>query len=177
MSEVLTSEGFGTILAVVAAVAGASLVASAGLLVVDRISLRAQLRGIDDLYKLVDVRDQELMLPFADRVASPVLRLLARLGHRFSPVGRVEEMRIMLRRAGRPDADTDRYLAVRVLSILASPFVAYGVWNFAAGFGGTMRLACTGLGVACCTVLPSRRLRAQVEKREASILRQLPDIL
>jgi tight adherence protein C len=177
MSEVLTSEGFGTILAIVAAVAGASLVASAGLLVVDRISLRAQLRGIDDLYKLVDVRDQELMLPFADRVASPVLRLLARLGHRFSPVGRVEEMRVMLRRAGRPDADTDRYLAVRVLSILASPFVAYAAWNFAAGFGGMMRLACTGLGVACCTVLPSRRLRAQVEKREASILRQLPDIL
>jgi len=86
-------------------------------------------------------------------------------------------MRVMLRRAGRPDADTDRYLAVRVLSILASPFVAYGAWTFAAGFGGMLRLACTGLGVACCTVLPSRRLRAQVEKREASILRQLPDIL
>ena len=177
MSELLASDGFGSILAVVVALAGAGLVASAGLLVVDRVSLRAQLRDIDDLYKLVDVRDQELMLPFADRVTSPMLRLLARLGHRFSPVGRVEEMRTMLRRAGRPDADTDRYLAIRVLSILAAPFVAYLAWNLAASYGGMLRLACTGLGVACCTVLPSRRLRAQVEHREENILRQLPDIM
>jgi tight adherence protein C len=177
MSELMAGDGLGTILAIVAAVAGASLFACAGLLVVDRVSLRSQLRGIDELYKLVDVRDQELMLPFTDRVASPALGLLARLGHRFSPAGRVEEMRIMLRRAGRPDVDTDRYLAIRVLSILAAPFVAYAAWTFAAGFGGLLRLACTAVGVACCTVLPSRRLRAQVEKREASILRELPDIM
>src|SRR3954471_18331097 len=119
MSELMAGDGLGTILAIVAAGAGASLFACAGLLVVDRVSLRSQLRGIDELYKLVDVRDQELMLPFTDRVASPALGLLARLGHRFSPAGRVEEMRIMLRRAGRPDVDTDRYLAIRVLSILA----------------------------------------------------------
>jgi tight adherence protein C len=177
MSELAASGGFGTILAVIAAVAGAGLVASAGLLVVDRVSLRSQLRDIDDLYKLVDVRDQELMLPFADRVASPVLRLLARLGHRFSPVGRVEEMRVMLRRAGRPDADTDRYLAIRVLTILASPFVAYAAWTLNESRGGMLRIAITGVAVACCTVLPSRRLRAQVEQREENILRQLPDVM
>ena len=177
MSELLGAEGFGSILAVLAALAGASVVATAGLLIVDRVSLRAQLRDIDDLYKLVDVRDQELMLPFTDRVANPALGLLARLGHRFSPAGRVEQMRVMLRRAGRPDLDTDRYLATRVLSILASPFVAYAAWNLAEAQGGMIRLVCTALGVACCTVLPSRRLRAQVEKREASILRQLPDIM
>src|SRR5688500_9927973 len=106
MSELLGAEGFGSVLALLAAVAGASVVATAGLLIVDRVSLRAQLRNIDDLYKLVDVRDQELLLPFTDRVASPALGLLARLGHRFSPVGRVEQMRVMLRRAGRPDVDT-----------------------------------------------------------------------
>jgi tight adherence protein C len=177
MSELFAAEGFGTILAILAALAAAGVIATAGLLVVDRVSLRAQLRDLDDLYKLVDVRDQELMLPFADRVASPVLRLLAHLGHRFSPTGRVEQMRVMLRRAGRPDVDTDRYLAIRVLSILAAPFVAYAMWTLAAEKGGMLRLACTGLGVACCTVLPSRRLRAQVEKREANVLRQLPDIM
>ncbi len=177
MSETLTQGDIGTLLAIVAALSVAGLVASAGLLVVDRISLRSKLRDIDDLYKLVDVRDQELMLPFVDRVASPVLGVLTTVGHRVSPVGRVEEMRSMLRRAGRPDADTDRYLAIRVLSIIASPFVAYLAWNAASSQGGLLRMACTGLAVACCTVLPSRKLRSQVETREEAILRQLPDIM
>ena len=177
MSELAAQDGFGTILAIVAAVSLAGLLAGVGLLVVDRVTLRGKLRQIDDLYKLVDVRDQELMLPFADRVAAPVLKGLSKVGWRFSPAGRVEQMRVMLRRAGRPDVDTDRYLAIRVLSILASPFVAYAAWTLTASFGGMLRLACTGLAVACCTVLPSRKLRSQVESREERILRQLPDIM
>jgi tight adherence protein C len=177
MSETFASGGTGMLLAIVAAFSFAGLVASAGFLVVDRISLRSKLREIDDLYKLVDVRDQELMLPFADRVASPVLGLLTTVGKRVSPAGRVEEMRLMLRRAGRPDADTDRYLAIRVLSIIASPFVAYIAWNVASGQSAMLRMICTGLAVACCTVLPSRKLRSQVESREEKILRQLPDIM
>ena len=31
--------------------------------------------------------------------------------------------------------------------------------------------------VACCTVLPSRKLRSQVEARETAIRRQLPDVM
>jgi tight adherence protein C len=177
MSEVIADGGVGTLLALLAAVSFAGLVATAGLLAVDRVSLRTKLREIDDLYKLVDVRDQELMLPFVDRVASPVLRFLTTLGKRFSPAGRVEQMRIMLRRAGRPDADTDRYLAFRVLSLIAAPVVALVAWNLFESQGGMLRLACTGCAVACCTVLPSRKLRSQVESREESILRQLPDIM
>jgi tight adherence protein C len=177
MSDVLVADGLGTLLAMGAALSMAGLLAGVGLLVVDRISLRTKLREIDDLYKLVDVRDQELMLPFTDRVAAPVLKGLSKVGWRFSPSGRVEQMRSMLRRAGRPEADTDRYLAIRVLSILVSPAVAWLAWNLAAGFGGMLRLAITGLAVACCTVLPSRKLRSQVESREEAILRQLPDIM
>ena len=177
MSEVLAQGGVGTLLALIAAASLAGLVATAGMLAVDRVSLRSKLREIDDLYKLVDLRDQELMLPFVDRVASPVLEFLTSLGKRFSPAGRVEQMRVMLRRAGRPDADTDRYLAIRVLSIIAAPVVAYVAWNMFASQGGMLRLAVTAVAVACCTVLPSRKLRSQVESREDKILRQLPDIM
>ena len=177
MSELLQREGMGTILAILAAVSAAGLLASAGLLVVDRISLRAKLRGIDDLYRLVDVRDQELMLSFVDRILGPVLRALTALGWRFSPAGRIEEIRIMLRRAGRAEADTDRYLAFRVLTVLVSPFAAYGTWVLCASLSGMLRLVCTALAVACCTILPSRKLRSQVEAREFNIRRQLPDIM
>jgi tight adherence protein C len=177
MSEAIAQDGFGTLLAIAAAVSVAGVVAGAGLLVVDRVSLRTKLREIDDLYKLVDVRDQELMLPFTDRVAAPVLARLSRVGWRFSPKGRIEDMRSMLRRAGRPEADTDRYLAIRVLSLLVAPVAAWIAWGVAASQSPMLRMAITGLAVACCTVLPSRKLRSQVESREEQILKQLPDIM
>lgn len=177
MSEIFQLDGIGAIFAVVTAMSAAFLVAGIGQLVLDRVSLRSKLRGIDDLYKFVDVRDQELMLPFADRVAAPMLGALSKLGWRFSPAGRVEQIRVMLRRAGRPEVDTDRYLALRVLSILASPFAAYAAWTLAESQGKMLRLICTALAVSCCTILPSRRLRSEVESREELILRQLPDIM
>lgn len=177
MSDLLVTDGLGLLLATAAALSGAWVVASIGFVVVDRIGLRSKLRGIDDLYNLVDLRDEELMLPFSDRLAAPVMRLLSRLGHRFSPAGRVEEMRSMLARAGRSEGDMDRYLAIRVLSMMAAPFAAYGGWKVGAGRGSLLQLVCAGLGFACCTIVPSRKLRVQVEKRETAIRRQLPDIM
>jgi len=177
MSELVDPGRLGLLLAVLAAISGAGLVVSVGFVVVDRLGLRSKLRDIDDLYNLVDIRDSELMLTFSDRMASPVLRRLSGLGRRFSPAGRIEGIRTMLRRAGRSEADTDRYLAFRVLSIIAAPFAAYGGWVFGANQSALVQLVCTGLGFSCCTVLPSRRLRAQVEAREAAIRRQLPDIM
>jgi tight adherence protein C len=170
-------EGLGMVLAIVAAASAAGLVGTVGLLMVDRVSLRSKLREIDDLYQLVDLRDQELMLPFSDRVAEPVMGVLSRLGRRFSPSGRVEQIAAMLRRAGRPEADADRYLAMRVLSIIAAPVVAVIAWNLTESIGGMTRVAATGVAVSCCTILPSRRLRREVEVREANIRKQLPDLL
>jgi tight adherence protein C len=177
MSELLSDGGFGVVLAVVATGSAAAFVGGLGLLIVDRSSLRTKLRDLDELYKLVDVRDQELVLPFKDRVFAPVLRALSKLGWRFSPAGRVDQIRVMLRRAGRPEADADRYLAIRVLTTLIAPFASYAAWTLTASMGGTLRLACTGLAAACCTILPSRKLRTEVESREHKILKQLPDIM
>ena len=170
-------QGVGLILAIVAAVSAAGLVGSVGLLFVDRTSLRSKLREIDDLYQLVDLRDQELMLPFKDRVAAPVLGVLSKLGRRFSPTGRIEQIAATLRRAGRPEADADRYLALRVLSFIAAPVVGILAWNLTASIGGLTRLAATGVAIGACTILPSRRLRREVETREERIRKQLPDLL
>jgi tight adherence protein C len=177
MSDVSGLSGTGVLLAVVTALSAAGLLASVGLVMLDRADLRSKLRDIDDLYNLVDARDQEIVQPVADRLAAPVLDKLSKLGRKFSPAGRTEEIRVMLRRAGRPDVDTDRYLAMRVLSILVAPFAALLIWSIMAGFGPMLRLASTGIAIACCTILPSRKLRREVETRELVIRRQLPDIM
>jgi tight adherence protein C len=61
--------------------------------------------------------------------------------------------------------------------MLVAPFAAYASWTFAAPYGGIARLGLTGVAVAGCTILPSRRLRVQVEAREHSIRMQLPDMM
>lgn len=177
MSELFTQGGLGPVLAIVFALSASGLLAGAALVASDRIGMRTKLREIDDLYNFVDVRDQELSLTFADRVTGPVIGTLTKVGWKFSPGGRVEEIRSMLRRAGRPEVDTDRYLAMRVLSLIVAPFAAYAAWTLTASQGGMIRMVATALAVACCTILPSRKLRSQVETREETILRQLPDIM
>ena len=167
----------GILLAVITALSGAGLLAAVGLVVLDRSNLRSKLRSIDDLYNLIDARDQEIVQPVADRIAAPLWGLLTKVGWKFSPKGRIEEIRVMLRRAGRPEVDTDRYLALRVLSLLVAPFVAFGVWSVMAYSGSLLRLAATGVAISCCTILPSRRLRREVETRESIIRKQLPDIM
>src|SRR5436190_11418481 len=116
MSDVMTKPATEFLLAIAAAGALSVLVAGVGILVLDRISLRAKLREIDDLYQLVGVRDQELMLPFVDRVSGPFQRILSRLGNRFTPSGYAEGIRVLMLRAGRLDPTAaDRFMALRAL--------------------------------------------------------------
>src|SRR3954451_16455264 len=116
MAYILSTPVMGLLFAVSASLALSLLIASVGMLVLDRISLRNQLREIDDLYKLVGVRDQELMLPFVDRVAGPVQAILSRLGRRLSPASYVDNVRVLMLRAGRLDPTApDRFLATRAL--------------------------------------------------------------
>src|SRR3954453_22450391 len=125
MSDVLARPGMGLLLAVATSLALSLLVASVGMLVLDRISLRTKLREIDDLYKLVGVRDQELMLPFVDRVSGPVQAILIRLGRRFSPSGYAQQGRVLMLRPGPLDPSApDRFLAMRALTLLSAPVAA-----------------------------------------------------
>jgi tight adherence protein C len=177
MSDLYARPGAGLLMAIVAALGLSVLVAGVGLLVLDRISLRSKLREIDDLYQLVGVRDQELMLPFVDRVSSPMQRILSRLGTRFTPSGYAEGIRVMMLRAGRLDPTApDRFMALRALTLLAAPVVAALAWTITSSMG-TVKFLATGLGVAACVVLPTSKLNRAIEDREKLVRTQLPDIL
>ena len=177
MSDLYSRPGAGLLLAIVAALGFSVLIAGVGLLVLDRISLRSKLREIDDLYRLVGVRDQELMLPFADRVSGPVQHILNKLGRRFSPSGYADSVRVLMLRAGRLEAGAaDRFMATRALGFIAAPLVALLAFSATASMG-SMKFMAAALGVAACIVLPSSKLNRQVEDREKRVRQQLPDIL
>ena len=177
MSDFYARPGAGLLLAIGAALALSVLVAGVGLLILDRISLRAKLRDIDDLYQLVGVRDQELMLPFVDRVSGPAQRILSKLSRRVSPSGYADRIRVMMLRAGRLDPSAaDRFMAMRALTLIAAPVAAVLGYTATASLG-SVRFLTAGLGLAACLVLPSSRLNRAVDERERLVRTQLPDIL
>ena len=177
MSDVLAKPGMGLLLAIATSLALSLLVASVGMLVLDRISLRTKLREIDDLYKLVGVRDQELMLPFVDRMSGPVQAVLIKLGRRFSPASYAEQVRLLMLRAGRLDPSAaDRFLAMRALTLICAP-VASLLTLTALSSLGTVKYLAAGLVAVALVVLPTTRLGREVEDREKRIQKQLPDIL
>src|SRR3954451_7082001 len=177
MSDLYSRPGAGMLLAIVAALGFSVLIAGVGLLVLDRLSLRTKLREIDDLYRLVGVRDQELMLPFADRMSGPVQRTLTKLGRRFSPSGYADGIRILMLRAGRLEPSAaDRFMATRVLGFIAAPLFAFVAYSVTSSMG-SMKFMSAGLCVAACVVLPSSKPNRQFEDREKRVRQQLPDIL
>ena len=177
MSDLYARPGIGLLMAIVAALGFSVLIAGVGMLVLDLLSLRAKLREIDDLYQLVGVRDQELMLPLVDRVSGPFQRILSRLGNRFTPSGYAEGIRVLMLRAGRLDPTApDRFMALRALTLLAAPVAGVLGWTITSSMG-SLKFITAGLGVAACVILPSSKLNRAVEDREKLVRSQLPDIL
>jgi tight adherence protein C len=165
------------LLVVGGALAAGVLVAAIASLVNERISLRAKLRQIDDLYDLVDLRDQQLMLPFVDRILSPLRSVLGKLGRRLSPGGYLNGLQASMARAGRLDAAAaDRFLAVRVLTLVFAP-VAFWLARRYIPLPAFAKLPVGVLAAVAVVMLPQARLKRTVNERETLIRKQFPDIL
>lgn len=138
--------------------------------------VRASLRQLDG-YEVENVRDQELLVPLHQRALLPILRGLTALGGRFTPVGYVDGVRKKFIYAGRMSADgVDRFLAIRVITVVAIPFWFLVVVLFVP-FDGMLRLGVLGLGAAALALGPDSILNRRVEERQLIMQRKLPDIL
>ncbi|GAC1586649.1 MAG: type II secretion system F family protein [Acidimicrobiales bacterium] len=142
----------------------------------ERATIRASLRQLDD-YKVENVRDQEMLAPLTQRVFVPVLGALTSLGRRFTPVGYVENTKKKLLITGKAQADDlDRFLAVRVLTILAIIPAIYFWYGFVALKGKTFYITLL-LVIAALVLGPDAVLNRKKEERQQLIRRALPDIL
>jgi tight adherence protein C len=138
--------------------------------------VRSSLRQLEG-YEVQDVRDQELLIPFYQRALLPVFKGLTALGGRFTPVGYVDTVRKKFVYAGRISADgVDRFLAIRVITVVAIPFWFIIVTVFLP-VDGILRLGLLGLGGAVLALGPDSVLNRRVEERQVTMQRKLPDIL
>lgn len=145
----------------------------------ERAEVQSALRSFGEVVP-ADVRQQELMVPLGQRVLAPFGKRMLVVTRRLMPVGYMENVRRKLIVAGRPaPAELDRFRALRVLTVAASPFLLAIVYFAlgAAGAGSRVQLA-VSLFVAVATVAyPDVALNRQVAERQHAIRVQLPDIL
>lgn len=142
----------------------------------ERSVVRASLRQLDD-YEVESVRDKEMLVPLRERAIAPVLAGLTGLGRQLTPKGYVEDIKKKLVSAGKGDAESiDRFLAVRVVSVVLAPIGAYLAFTYAP-VGGLGRLLLTLVVGALFVAGPDSVLNRQVEDRQYEIRRRLPDVM
>ena len=138
--------------------------------------VRASLRQLED-YEVESVREKELLAPITERAVAPLMNGLTGLGKRFTPQGYADTIRTKLTSAGKADQESyDRFLAIRVITIVAAPIAGYLAWSYSP-VDGVGRLMLTGLALAVFIVGPDAILNRQVEERQYAIRRKLPDVM
>lgn len=123
------------------------------------------------------VRDQELAVPFAQRIVTPVLLWFVRLGRRLTPEERLRGIRRRLDLAGNPEGwDSDRVVGLKALGSLTGLVVGL-MLPPVAGVELLPTVALSVLGVAAGWYLPSLYLYQVSFDRSERIRRELPDAL
>ncbi len=138
--------------------------------------VRASLRQLDD-YEVESVREKELLVPLRDRAVAPLLSGLTGLGKRFTPTGYLEQTRKKLVSAGKGDQDSiDRFLALRVVTVVAAPIAAYLAYKYSPVDGLGQYLVVL-MAAGLCLAGPDAVLNRKVEERAYEIRRKLPDVM
>jgi tight adherence protein C len=142
----------------------------------EKATVRASLRQLED-YEVESVRERELLAPLRDRAVAPVVAGLVGLGRRFTPQGYLDQVRTKLVTAGYGDQGSfDRFLAIRVVTVVAAPIAAYLAFRYLPLSGMGLFIGVL-LAAAIFLVGPDSILDRKVQDRQYQIRRKLPDVM
>ncbi len=167
-------------IAIVGVGAGIGIAAYAVLAQIDeRKAIRESLRHLEGYETVNDMRDRELFDPLRDRVITPLLGAMTRLGRKYTPIGYVDNVRHKFTLAGEGTPESvDRFLAVRVGTVVAIPLILWLMLGLnPLGMTGKSQWAVTVRLVFALGAGPAASLNRKVHDRQSRVLRQLPDVL
>jgi tight adherence protein C len=144
----------------------------------ERVVVRASLRALEGYEATVDnMRDQEMLGSFQDRVVAPVSAWLTGLGNRFLPAGYAEQSRKKLVLAGNTSATAyDTFLAIRVLTLFLLP-LSFFFTKAMFPAGGKMFMGVFGMLALVLLLGPDAIVNRRVAERQHAIQVKLPDML
>jgi tight adherence protein C len=141
-----------------------------------RTGARRSLRAIEN-YEVVDVREQEMLESFTDRLAAPIGRRALEIARRVTPVGYIESVKKNIVLAGNPPGyEVDRFLIWKVLGVASGLVWLFLGFTFLGGSPLLMLLA-IGFGWGLSIFGPDVRLSQQISRRRVEIQRKMPDTL
>lgn len=144
----------------------------------EREGFRESLRNLDDIYQFVALRDQELLVPFKDRVLGPLVERMAGVGGKYAPSSYVLTIRSKFLRAGELDPSAaDRFLGIKAFGLIGGVGGALFIFLTGPLGGGMTNLLAAALVGFIGVMGPDASLNRRVEAREKAVLKQLPDIL
>jgi len=164
--------------AVVAVFLAVSLLAYATVLKADeRLSVRAARARLADYESPAQKRDMDLEVPFATRVFNPAAVALANLAKAALPNKYLDKVLHKMVLAGRGQLEeTDRFLVIHVMSVVAVPVMWWVTWQYTS-LGGIELEAVLGFFALAGIIGPDAWLNRVVEERQLRIRKKLPDVL
>jgi tight adherence protein C len=165
-------------LAVIAIFITATVLAYAAAIKADeRLSVRAARVRLGDYESPAVKREQDLRDPFAERVLEPVAMFVVVTMKRLLPTDYLDKLRHKLVLAGRGQPEEiDRFLVVRLLSVVAIPVLWLVVWKLTSLSGLTLLAVIAFIGIAGA-VGPDAWLNRVLADRQLAMRRKLPDVL
>jgi tight adherence protein C len=143
----------------------------------ERVSARAVRARLGDYGPTVVKREEDLKQPFSGRVMVPIAQAFSRNVQRFIPSKYLEQYRHKMVLAGKNrETDLERFLILRVLSIVAIPILWLVVWKLTSLKGIDLLAIIVLIGVAGL-VAPDATLNRMVADRQHEIRNKLPDVL
>jgi tight adherence protein C len=143
----------------------------------EKATIRESLRQLGG-YEIENERDRELLNPLRERAVVPVANWFTGVGRRLTPQGYVDGIRRKLTLAGTFSPDTlDRFLAIRVVSLVLIPVWFLVAYVLLGSLGGGSKLAIFALLTLGSILGPDAVLNRRVAERQHEIQVRLPDVL
>jgi len=141
-----------------------------------RAGARRSMQAIDN-YEVVNVRDQEMMESFTDRLVAPIGRKVLDIARSLTPVGYVEKLKRNIVLAGNPPGyEVDRFLVLKVLGA-ASGIGWIILGYFLVSDHVLVMLMVIFLGWGLSFLGPDMLLQNRIDARRKAIVKSLPDTL
>jgi tight adherence protein C len=122
--------------------------------------------------------EQELQLPFAERLIRPALRSLARIVIKLTPHGAADATQARLNQAGNPGRlGVREFFGLRVISVSVFSVLAVLMFRLLLDHSIPQAIASLGLLVVIGLTLPDYVLQQIINARQYRIRKSLPDIL
>lgn len=147
--------------------------------------LQSRLADFSTRERPLTLEEIELSQPFSERVLIPFMRRLGAFASRFTPQASLESVQHQLDLAGNPRGmDPTIFWAIRIVAtlglggfILLITFLAPRDSMFSIRTGTVRALAFAAGGALIGFVLPVMLLRSRITRRQALILKAMPDAL